>query len=72
MRYNVTPVNNKLTQFFICPSPVQLVSLDTAAPSAAGFVDEIEVIDDNERWHEKRPVRILHNQLIPLEFPNLV
>ena len=30
------------------------------------------MVDDNKRRHKERSVRILHDKMIPLKFPDLV
>lgn len=60
--------------FLHTQSPVTLVLVSITLPAAAAdpLDDDVDVAEDNHRWWQDRSVMECHDQLVPLELPDLV
>lgn len=54
------------------PITLILVSFTLLAATADSLDDYVEVAEDNHWWWEDRSVMECHDQLVPLELPDLV
>lgn len=54
------------------PVALILVSFTLLAATADSLDDYVEVAEDNHWWWEDRSVMECHDQLVPLELPDLV
>lgn len=71
---NMVPRAQFREDFLHTQSPVTLVLVPITLPAAAAdpLDDDVDVAEDNHRWGQDRPVMERHDQLVPLELPDLV